>query len=694
MKRKRIEKLEPIPTKKKGLVATVQEMGEILILNIYKDEILMSRYCMNTVSGEYETFSAKEGKWSQRKLISACGYEALYTGTWTIREKLKFNSAEEEKIALEKTLERGGSWSSSAAVRIDNIEDFYNRNRREIRENNRRDRVKRIMESIPPMPVGMKKWIWEMTGACDYAFYDKKKDIWNCTCCGKTLPGKLVKRADGEKKVRHNDMVQCNCCGKIIQAKRRAGKIEKKEHFMILQPVCDKYSVARHFSAYLYWKGTARDIEYEEDIRIILFKMAGNPKLACDIYYDQYDGFDNKSNPWSRRTFTGFLFEDGIEEALEDTWFSAWSRLFVQMAAARQKIQWNRLMCIKKDEKTVRMVECLFKGRFYKLLRETSERVTYWGWGYWGPLNIKGETIEEVFGISDRQKINRIRDVDGGESVLYWMRWSDKSKAKISQETLTWLVQNNVSIEDVRFVLDRMNPQQIMNYINRQQQEGYKGKTVKQILEQWKDYLSMCERLNKKLDEEMIYRPRELKKRHDEAVACIAEHEAKITADEYSRRFPGVEDVLREIKEKFEYSNEKYVIIVPQRCADIVVEGRCLHHCAGSSDRYFDRIKQQETYICFLRKVAEPKTPYYTIEIEPGGTIRQHRGMFDEEPEIEKIKPFLREWQKEIKKRLTSEDKKLARISAVKREENLEELREKNNTRVLEGLMEDFMEAI
>ena len=51
-------------------------------------------------------------------------------------------------------------------------------------------------------------------------------------------------------------------------------------------------------------------------------------------------------------------------------------------------------------------------------------------------------------------------------------------------------------------------------------------------------------------------------------------------------------------------------------------------------------------------------------------------------------------WQKVIKKRLTASERELAKISAVKREENLQELREKNNTRVLQGLMEDFMEAV
>lgn len=66
----------------------------------------------------------------------------------------------------------------------------------------------------------------------------------------------------------------------------------------------------------------------------------------------------------------------------------------------------------------------------------------------------------------------------------------------------------------------------------------------------------------------------------------------------------------------------------------------------------------------------------------------------NEEPDIEKIRGFLRQWQKEIKKRLNEEDRRLAHISAQKRQQNINELREKNNIRVLKGLEEDFMEAI
>ncbi len=111
------------------------------------------------------------------------------------------------------------------------------------------------------------------------------------------------------------------------------------------------------------------------------------------------------------------------------------------------------------------------------------------------------------------------------------------------------------------------------------------------------------------------------------------------------------------------------------------------------TDTYGDCNGGRETYICFLRRQEAPRIPFYTIEVEPGGTIRQHRSYYDEEPGIEEIRVFLKGWQKAIRKRLTEEDKKLAKISKIKREANIAELEEKKNIRVLQGLAEDFLEA-
>lgn len=709
MKKKLVEKMPPTKTKKKGLVATVQTADDILILNVYRNKELQARYCMNVKTGEYMQQSAKTQGWAMRKFINACGYESLYHSAYWLKGELKFNSWEEEKLAKTLLGTSKYTWKNSVVEVIDDKESDYLSERREKTENNHRNRVQSLMDQVPDTPEDIKEWIHEVaTGNADFAFYNKDEDDWSCTNCGKYFPEKYLHRTDGEKKVRHNDYVMCPRCRKEIQAKKRTNKQEVITHFMILQPVNEKCSVARHFDVKIFWQKDKREIRLSESMRIILNKKTYDPKTDCSIYYNQYSTrgvysggwgqeyayFDNKGNPANRRTYAGYLYGTDIEDSLKDTYYEDWTRVFTQMAAVGQKVQYDRLMAVLHPEKLVGVVEYLFKGRFHRLLLETSEGISYWSGSYVGLLRIEGDNLEEIFGICDKQKINRIRDMNGGNAALEWMRYSDETGEKIPQETLEWLEKNHVDRDDIGFIEDKMSIQQIVNYIKRQQVESYKGQSVGQVLNQWKDYIRMCTSLKKKLDDEMIYKPRELKRRHDEAVAEIQLRNAEIRADEYANRFPGAEDVLREIKPKFEYENEEYKIVVPERLIEIVSEGNALHHCAGSSDRYFDRIVQRETYICFLRKRSEPDKPYYTIEVEPGGTIRQHRGYLDEEPEIELVKPFLKEWQKYIKKNLSKKDMEYAEASAVKREENIEELRQKNNTRVLKGLMEDFMAAV
>lgn len=701
MKKKQIEKIAPVKPKKNGWVIKVQELEEILILNVYHNRKLQGRQCINTKTQEYAQY--RYGNWSRKKLYTLLDLgEYYYFSNGDARKRTRAETEEEEQIVLV-LLDQYAEWEGIYDV-VDRAERDYNSIMRENTERNHKARVNALMNRVPELPEGIKDWIYEAASGEDFAFWDKGKKRWSCTACGKSCGEKELKRADGEKKVRHNDMVICPHCGKIIQVKRRTGKQERNTHFALMQPMDQKQSVVRHFDVFIHWEGKEKEIKLYESIRILLFKKPYKYKKVCELYYWQWGGFDNKGNPGNQRTYAGYLYPEGVEETLKNTYYEGWTRLFRQMAAAKKKLQYNRMMAAGSDANFIRLMECLFKGRFERLLLETSENVSYWSGSYCGSLKLYGDTIEDVFEIGDRQKINRIRDVDGGEDVVQWMRWSDVFREKIPQDVLEWLVKNNITMDDIQFIADEMRLTQIRNYVTRQQEESYRGKSAKQILNQWADYISMCEKLNKDTTDEMVFRPRELKRRHDEAVEQInkkrmleeLERNQKKREEEDKRmreRFPGAEEILKEIRPKYEYRNEKYLILVPERLIDIIAEGQALHHCAGSSDRYFDRIMQQETYICFLRKAEAPEKPYYTIEVEPGGTIRQHRGYLDEEPGIEEIKPFLREWQKEIRKRMSREDHKRAAISAVKREENIRELQEKNNTRVLNGLMEDFMEA-
>lgn len=711
MKKKMVENTIPICIKKTGWWITVQQEKNILILNIFYNKVLKCRHCINADTYEYATL-LKNGVWVNRILSEALGLDRMYygysEGDRDIKERFRMLEEDAELIKSVLKADKWAGWYRSAYGTIERREREYNSAKAERREANRIMRVNEIMGKIPPLPSGIMEWIdRQETGGADYLIRSRENGTWGCSYCGERSEEKALKRVDGGKKIRHNDRIICPYCSKEVRAIKRKKTIDILTHFALVQPVDDEIGVVRYFDAVIYSDGCKKAIGLDEAVRIILFK--NDLQRSCSIYYNQFKRgwgwavekkayypapFDDKGNRANRRESPGYLYDAGIEEAFKGTRYQNWARLFVQMSAAGLKLDYNRLMCTKNDSNFMHLTELLFKGRFYRLLAETSKRISVWNGEYVGMMKLVGSGIEDAFGIDDRQKINRIRDKNGGECMVEWMRWAERHRPKISDKVLEWLLENNLTYANMQWLNVRMSLEQAMNYIERQRKESYKGKKAAQVISQYEDYMDMCNKLHRQIDDEMVYRPRDLKRRHDEAVKEIELRRAKLDAEKYSIKFGEAEKVLQEIKDKFEYTGERYMILVPEKIVDIVKEGRALHHCAGATDRYFDRIKQHETYICFLRKTKEPETPYYTIEVEPGGTIRQHRGMYDEEPEIEQVKPFLREWQQTIRKRMKKKDHDLAAVSKEKREANLEELRAKNNIRVLQGLMEDFMEAM
>ena len=122
-------------------------------------------------------------------------------------------------------------------------------------------------------------------------------------------------------------------------------------------------------------------------------------------------------------------------------------------------------------------------------------------------------------------------------------------------------------------------------------------------------------------------------------------------------------------------------MVSPRYIEDVLQEGENLHHCVGSSDRYWERIERKESYVLFLRRSSNIGKAYYTLEIEPDGTVRQKRTMYDrQEADIEDARRFLKKWQKEVSKRISGEEKQLARISRSLREQEFAEMREKRVT--------------
>lgn len=113
------------------------------------------------------------------------------------------------------------------------------------------------------------------------------------------------------------------------------------------------------------------------------------------------------------------------------------------------------------------------------------------------------------------------------------------------------------------------------------------------------------------------------------------------------------ENNLIKVKE-LEYSpeNAKFLVKIPTKIEDLVVEGSELHHCVAS---YVPKIAKGETNIVFLRKQDEPEKPFFTIEVDNEHIVQQVHGFGNcNTYVVDGLLDFVKDWAK--KKQLTIEN--------------------------------------
>lgn len=301
----------------------------------------------------------------------------------------------------------------------------------------------------------------------------------------------------------------------------------------------------------------------------------------------------------------------------------------------------------------------------------------------------------------DKQRLERLRRNDGGTALLEWLQAEKQSGKPISDEVLNWFCQQKISRSNLDFIWDKMTPVQVYHYLQRQSDSSHEP--IRQVITTWQDYLAMAVRFHLDVNNEIVFRTSKLRQRHDELVLRCKQIDKQAQAADVLKKFPEVDHVCQSIKAKYEYANEEYAIIAPTGALDIIVEGDMLGHCLRGSDRYWDRIETHESYIMFLRRTSALNTPYYTLEIEPGGTVRQLRTYGDDQnDDIQEARGFLREWQAVVAKRITEEDRRAAAASRVLREKEFEQMRRDNiiiftgnlaGQRMVDVLTADLMEA-
>lgn len=526
------------------------------------------------------------------------------------------------------------------------------------------------LAQIPELPKDWDRWVDKVAEQEQYMFYDYVRGGAThgyCTYCEKDVP---------IRKPTYNKVGRCPCCRRKVTFKStgRAGWVKTGTQYAYLLQPCKDGLVCREFRiSHTYPKGKymEKPERFCHEIRRSLFDRSGKPLRAYywGVYKQQYARWIS-GDVCSPSYYTWYGREEGrvygktlpvlAKRGLDRTGLIEYIKQQVivdpehYLSVYRQVPQLEQ---ISKASLPALVHECL-RGYVEFARKLNTENAT---------------SLTKMLGINSHE-LKRLRENHGGTPFLAWLRYEKAIGREIPDRIISWYCREKITWKDIRFIADRMSVVQIYHYIRRNMAEC--KMTGKEVLDTWADYLSMAVRFKYDVNDAIVYRTSKLRKRHDELAARGGDKDIIIEAGDILQKYPHLDEIIASLDQKYAYQGEEYVIMAPASIEAIIMEGRTLHHCLSHAQRYWGRMERHESYLLFLRKTAAPDEPYYTMEIEPGGTVRQIRTYYDRQnKDIDEARAFLRKWQREVAKRLTADDQEKAKVSKVLRLQEFAQLR-------------------
>ena len=537
------------------------------------------------------------------------------------------------------------------------------------------------MARVPEEPKAFKRWVFHEAVSENYMIYTYSKtgakEGW-CTYCEKMVKLK--------EKPLHGKIGICPRCKREITYKS-SGKINTlaTDYYKVqLVQNIDGGIVVRHFDARKRWKGTIKaELYLHEDTRTLI--MDGTKwQYSWELYKNIEhrwcrSDYRNYGNWRGGRIYPGNMYHLSKTGLVHSS---------LPLVLKHNKKITNAVVDWLDAEKYDPNIERCAKAGLYRLTGEMvkNDRMI---------KNRRATELTKALGI-DRMRLSRLVAHDGGSLYLSYLQREKVDNTIYPDDILLDLVEKHIGLPSLKIMLDHMTLVKAYNYLVRQSDPSDKN-PMSQALTTYNDYMNMAERLKMDISSEQIYKPKDLKKAHTKVIDLLSQAGWEKTAQDASKKFPKVSEELPRLS-KYEYKGSAYQIVAPRTITDIVREGSLLGHCIHTCDFYYQRIETKESFIMFLRKNDDPEKPWYTLEVEPSGNIRQKRTVVDNQnDDLKAAVPFLHEWQQWLQKILSDEDKKLAKISEKKRKENYKKIREEKK-KVWHGklqgqLLADVLEA-
>lgn len=646
---------------------------------------------LNTKGAEYITRElddeGKEVKWSTAMV---CNLNGLENGWYS--ERLKVFVSRDGMHTLNRLEVKQGYEKKKGIYRLQSWQQEQKDEETKRKEKREQEPWDADMKLVPKLVKGFEEWMRRNAASEYYMIYEynpKGQKTGYCSKCKKYVQISNPK---------HGKRTRCPSCKAeaVFKAHTRIRTLETPTYEAEIVQKFDGGIVIRSFEQrqrYGYAEYTNPRIFTHELERIMIFDNGKVKRYEWGSYKQKYSRWiqDKSYFPHKKTYYRSLkvkLYKKNIAQLkkhslLKQSAIDLWPELPLSVANYIEM------------EKGNPAIEMLARLGMFRLAKEMINEI------YDSELlNQNATEISKMLKI-DKSRLKRLKDMNGNIDSLRWLQHEKVADTIWPDEMIKDFGEAEFETSEFDFLEIPISFIKCHNYLKKQM--AIMDESMEQVLTTWRDYINMAKKMKMNTKSDQIAKPKDLKYAHDELVLIMQSKGLEKQAKKIEKEFPKVNSQLPKLQ-KFEYTLGEYTIVAPKNVLDIVTEGTILKHCVHTCDYYFSRIQTDESYLFFLRKSKQPDMPWYTLEVEPSGNIRQKRTTGDNQnADFQKAVAFLKKWQQYFKKQLTEEEKKLGEEANRLRKENYKNLRE-NGNRVWHGklagklladvLEADFMEAM
>lgn len=697
MKKKAIERIPYIGLKKNIRPKTVKYIGitvirivgheKHLFLEVYRNAKNQAEPVVRVVLNkkEFGTYIPEAGEWNRRQIMSDEYYDPYfiwntpdeYGCTQKELEKQNILQSPEDLERIKKFCKGVEVWNSTKwwkyIYRYEQNISITARRKAEDRRYERRQKA--LNDRISHTKELPEERILETADNlyfhhAHYLYYKKRGCFAQIACskCGGVTTARWKEGVSFESQFqcsieepREGQTGICPLCGAHGEYKCQ-GKVKgyhsKSIHLFLGQKYKEHGMVLRYMEVTKAWRlgliegknGTEMFNSSEELSGAEMARAYFEPDKKLQIDYHKHDCYDGKDFWDDCNLYGNAKITIGKAPILEETYQEMKGTIFQYSAlkeyveAVRENI--NLVDYFERYQQTPQ-IEVLTKlgltGVVKALIR----------YQYGIVVDQNAQQPDEFLGIR-KERVKQLIAAEGDLGLLNTMQMEKRMQQVWTGEQIEHLTETRLAQGQVETVIRYMSLQKLLNRIEKYSgcEYGTKCSSAEQKIRStaitYTDYLSMRQSLGYDLSNTVYQNPRDLQTAHDEMVLESHKEEIDKRLVEVAMRFPNIQVRYRELRKKYFYEDDEYLIRPARSAEEITMEGRILHHCVGRNT-YLERHDRGESYILMLRDKKQPERPYITVEIDGQKPhIKQWYGAHDRKPDERNMQRWLDQYLKQL----------------------------------------------